>query len=72
MVVNWKQQPFTLGGYSYNYIGNRQAKEFLSQPVSNTIFFAGEALYSGPSPGTVEAALVTGKAATQRLLGIKQ
>jgi len=66
-VVNWRKQPFIRGAYSFNYVGSRSAKELLNLPVDNTIFFAGEALYSGASPGTVEAALVSGKAAAEKI-----
>jgi monoamine oxidase len=39
----------------------------LCTPDDNTLFFAGEALYDGDSPGTVEAALASGKDAAKKL-----
>jgi monoamine oxidase len=44
------------------------AKELLNTPVSHTIFFTGEGLYEGPSPGTVEAAIVHAKETAAKLL----
>jgi len=36
--------------------------------VDNTLYFAGEACYSGPHVGTVEAAIVSGINAAKTLL----
>jgi monoamine oxidase len=38
-------------------------------PINGTIFFAGEGLYEGVSPGTVEAALISGKEAAAKITG---
>ncbi len=59
-IIRWEKQPYILGGYSYNTIYSEKAIEVLTQPVEDTIFFAGEALYTGEFQGTVEAALQTG------------
>ncbi len=67
-VINWSKQPFIRGGYSYDTPGTAAARQLLNTPVANTIFFAGEALYAGQAPGTVEAALVNGRAAAQNIL----
>lgn len=56
------------GGYSYGMPGTQAARELLNTPVSDTIYFAGEALYDGDSPGTVEAALHTGKTVANRVI----
>lgn len=66
-VFNWQKDPYTLGAYSYPTIGAGQAKKVLSEPLDETIFFAGEALYTGDHPGTVEAALVNGVEAAGRI-----
>lgn len=58
-VYNWHYNENMLGGYSYNTITSAEAKQILNKPVVNTVFFAGEALYTGDEPGTVEAALQT-------------
>ena len=44
------------------------ASQLLNRPVNGTIFFAGEGLYEGASPGTVEAALISGKEAAGKLI----
>jgi monoamine oxidase len=56
------------GGYSYGMPGTHTARHLLNTPVSSTIYFAGEALYDGDSPGTVEAALHSGKTVADRVM----
>jgi len=56
-VFNWPAGLFIGGGYSYETLDSASAKEILNTPVLDTIFFAGEGLYSGDHPGTVEAAI---------------
>lgn len=56
------------GGYSYGMPGTDAARKVLNTPVSDTLYFAGEALYDGDSPGTVEAALHTGKTVANRVI----
>jgi len=68
--VSWQQEPFSLGAYSYDTIHTAAARQVLRQPIENTLFFAGEALYEGPSPGTVEAALTSGREAAGRIMEI--
>lgn len=60
-VINWVKDPYALGAYAYKTIDTSGAIEFLSKPVEDTIYFAGEAYHTGPEMGTVEAALVTGE-----------
>ena len=48
-------------------LGSEKAREQLTTPVEQTIYFAGEALYNGDAPGTVEAALVSGYLAALQL-----
>lgn len=60
-VHNWSTEQAIHGGYSYGMPFSENARSVLTTPVADTIFFAGEALYSGDSPGTVEAALHNGK-----------
>lgn len=69
-IVNWQQDPFAQGAYSYNKLLSEAAKQVLNQPVENTLFFAGEALYSGTSGGTVEAALVSGMTVAKKVLAV--
>jgi monoamine oxidase len=60
-IVCWDNNPYIKGGYSFNTLLSEPAKEILRKPVMDTIFFAGEAVYSGEFQGTVEAALVSGR-----------
>jgi monoamine oxidase len=60
MVFNWTNDPYTNGAYTYATPGSAKQIEFLQKPVDDTIFFAGEALYTEKSTGTVEAAIASG------------
>lgn len=66
-VVNWITDPFARGAYAYATVASKEAREVLTQPEQNTIFFAGEALYQGEAMGTVEAALTSGLNAARQL-----
>jgi len=68
-IANWCHEPFAMGGYSYSTVDSADAIALLRQPIEHTIFFAGEAIYTGPYPGTVEAALASGKGVGDRLAG---
>ena len=65
--INWGNDPFARGAYSYATPQTRAAQAMLNQP-SGSIFFAGEALYAGPDMGTVEAALANGLDTAKRIL----
>ena len=67
-VANWKNDPYSNGAYSYDTVGSMNARKLLNTPVGETIFFAGEALYQGPSFGTVEAALVSAKDVIEKIV----
>lgn len=67
-IVNWTNDPFTLGSYDYDMIGSAAARRILAEPIANTLFFAGEYVYDGPAMGTVEAALTAGKLAAERII----
>lgn len=69
-IVNWTNEPFTLGSYTYDTIASPACREVLNNPVKNTVFFAGEYLYEGHAMGTVEAALTSGKNAAKKMLNI--
>lgn len=66
-ISNWAADPHVTGAYSYGTPASVAAQALLHTPVENTIYFAGEALYNGASPGTVEAALSTGKAVAAKI-----
>lgn len=66
-VFNWLSAEYAEGAYSYAFPSSNKARKLLNTPVDNTIFFAGEALYAGKSGGTVEAALISGKEAADKV-----
>jgi len=66
-VFNWHKEPFTAGAYSYHLPETPKALDILTHPVGGKLYFAGEGLYSGPHPGTVEAAIVSAKDVAERL-----
>ena len=67
-IINWLNQPYIKGGYSYNTLHSKQAINILSSPVDNTIYFAGEAISKSESQGTVESALQSGHDTAQMLI----
>jgi monoamine oxidase len=68
-IINWTNDPFTLGSYAYDTVNASAFREILRQPVDDTLFFAGEYLYEGPAMGTVEAALTSGEEVAKRIIG---
>jgi monoamine oxidase len=68
-VANWRNDSFTRGGYSYCTVESVKAQEVFNTPILDTIYFAGEAFYNGPSPGTAEAALVSAKNVVAKMSG---
>jgi monoamine oxidase len=67
-IINWLNQPYIKGGYSYNTLHSEKAKEVLASPVNNTIYFAGEAISRSESHGTVESALQSGQDTAKMLI----
>jgi monoamine oxidase len=67
-VANWRKDPFSKGAYSFDTLETKKAREVLNTPIGKILFFAGEALYEGASPGTVEAALVNGKQVAEKII----
>ncbi len=67
-VFNWIRDKNCLGAYSYARPASKEARKTLSQPVDNTLFFAGEGIFDGAYPGTVEAAFHTGMRAASDIL----
>jgi monoamine oxidase len=67
-ISNWKDDPFSLGAYSYATVRTPHARNILCMPVEDTIYFGGEAVYDGPHTGTVEAALISGKEAAIKMM----
>lgn len=67
-VANWVSDPFTRGGYSYEVVNGPAHQAVLRAPEADTLFVAGEALQEGPTIGTVEAALQSGRDAARAIL----
>ncbi len=65
---NWSRDPFAHGAYSWVRVGGLGASDILRAPVSNTLFFAGEALNSGGYTSTVHAAFRSGIRAAHEVL----
>ena len=66
--INWGNDPFARGAYSYPTTRTREAQSVLRKPNGDAIFFSGEALYAGPELGTVEAALAAGQETAQTIM----
>lgn len=45
-IINWINDLYSRGAYAYSMVGAEEAKRTLLNPVSETIYFCGEALYS--------------------------
>ena len=67
-VANWQTAAYSVGAYSYDYPSSIKARALLNTPINDTIYFAGESLYDGDHPGTVEAALVSAKKVADKIL----
>lgn len=65
--INWAQDRFARGAYSYVTIESRAAQKTVLNSESY-IFYAGEAFYQGRDMGTVEGALASGLEAAQSIL----
>lgn len=66
--INWGNDPFARGAYSYATPKTREALSVLRAPDTAGILLSGEALYAGPEMGTVEAALASGQQSAQTIL----
>jgi len=58
--INWANDPFARGAYSYATLDTRKAQSELASWDRGAVLFSGEALYRGRDMGTVEAALASG------------
>jgi monoamine oxidase len=71
-ISNPQKESFIGGGYSYSTPESDAGIKLLNEPVNNKIFFAGESIYNGEHPGTVEAALVSGSNAADKISGLNK
>jgi monoamine oxidase len=65
---DWRNDPFTLGAYSYAPAGALDCSATMAEPVDNTLFFAGEHTDTTGHWGTVHGALRSGLRAAQQVL----
>lgn len=68
MVFDWESSPAVHGGYSFDTVGAADARRVLGEPLEGTLYFAGEGLYDGDVPGTVEAAFCSGVKAADEII----
>ena len=66
--INWGNDPFARGAYSYATPKTREVQSLLREPDGGVVFFSGEALYAGPDMGTVEAVLASRQETAQTIL----
>jgi monoamine oxidase len=71
-IVDWSAEPFIRGGYSFETVESTAARRVLSEPIQDCLYFAGEGIYEGDMPGTVEAALDSGKRVAEKIIGLKK
>jgi monoamine oxidase len=70
-VANWLADPYAKGAYNYSAFSAEESFKRAAAPIENTLFFAGEAFYSGQPMGTVEAALTSGRDVATVIAGMK-
>lgn len=66
-VHDWQRDPYARGAYAYETVGADDAHGALAKPISNTLFFAGEATGS-EEVATVAGALESGQRAAGEVL----
>jgi monoamine oxidase len=67
---DWQNDPHTLGAYSYAPAGALECSAAMTEPVDNTLYFAGEHTDITGHWGTVHGALRSGLRAAQQALKI--
>jgi monoamine oxidase len=65
---DWQNDPFSRGAYSYGKVGGDGLEAVLAEPLSNTLFFAGEATDLGGHNGTVHGAIASGQRAAGEII----
>jgi monoamine oxidase len=68
---NWQADPNALGAYSYIGVGGMDAPERLAEPVTETLYFAGEHTDTTAQWGTVHAAMRSGLRAARQVLAAR-
>ena len=67
-IFDWEKQPYVHGGYSFDTVKTPGCRRVLQTPVRGTLYFAGEAIYEGSAPGTVEAAFHSGNEVAEKII----
>ncbi len=71
-VADWGCEPWSAGAFSYPAVGALWASPVWAAPLSNTIFFAGEATNAAAGTPSVHGALESGLRAARELLEVWQ
>jgi len=66
-ISDWQADPFARGAYAFATVGGADAARQMSQPIDDTLFFAGEATHPGYA-GTVAAAIASGYRAAAQII----
>ncbi|MBZ5685455.1 MAG: FAD-dependent oxidoreductase [Acidobacteriia bacterium] len=65
---DWQTDPFSRGAYSYGKVGANEAQQVLTEPIHDTLYFAGEATDTTGNNGTVHGAIASGYRAAKQIL----
>ncbi len=68
LVIEWADDPFARGAYSWIPVGGLDAPAALATPIAGRLFFAGEATDTIGDPGTVHGAMATGARAAAEII----
>lgn len=68
VIMDWNNEPFILGSYSFPAIGEGNARQQLAAPVDKKIYFAGEACHTEGHFATMHGAVETALSAIRCLL----
>ncbi len=66
-VHNWSRDPYARGAYCYVTVGGLEKLAPLTEPIADTLYFAGEGTDMDGNTGTVHAALATGERAARQI-----
>jgi monoamine oxidase len=66
--IAWADDPWARGGYCHLPVGAQGARQALAAPLSNRLFFAGEAAVTTSNPATVHGAIQSGQAAAKLII----
>jgi monoamine oxidase len=69
---DWQQNRFSMGAYSYVAAGGLDASRQMSEPVEDTLFFAGEHTDVTGHWGTVHAAMRSGLRAAEQVISVRR